>query len=344
MKCLFIFAGLLLYAVTGFAGDAPTTPLPPMPTAFDPGRELPANDIYKIQDVQSGKMVEVKDGLDLFDHGSKVQQYENHGRVPACDGKNQEWLFIPAGEVNNQHVFYIVNNGFLKTLQGGERATVQDQGSTIDQRWMIIPSGDIYYIQSVATNQYLEIPNGVTDNSEWMTVGPYTGGQNQQFRFTKFVGLTGPQQEYTYGSWTTICSVMDRNKALNITGASPANGATIQLYDLDATAQNEQWRLERTADGYYKFISRLAPGKCIDVSGWEAANNSQLLSWDMADVEKQKWLIIPVARESGNYIFFNKVSGKCMDIAGAATANHSIIQTYSFLNGNNQKWILVPGH
>ncbi|MEO7311467.1 MAG: RICIN domain-containing protein [Chitinophagaceae bacterium] len=313
---------------------------PVLPLAYDYTHNLPASDIYRIQNVQSGKLVEVKDGCDLFDKGSKVQQYESHGPVVCCDGKNQEWLFIPAGMVNGRPAFYIINNGFMKTLEPGAHPTVQEN-SQVDARWYITPFGDYFYLSSVATGLYLEVPPGNPNNSEWMQMSAFNGNQNQQFRFNKDVGLTGPQQEYTSGSYVNICTAINDSKVLNIASASAGNGTAIQLYDVQRNSPNEMWRLERTPDGYYRFISPVGPGKCIDVAWWDASNTNNLVSWDRADVEKQKWLIIPVVREPGSYVFFNKVSGNCMDLESGITDNHRVIQTYRYVGRNNQKWKLL---
>ncbi len=317
----------------------PAAVLPAADPDYDFERNLPANNIYKIQNVQSGKMVEVKDGCDLLDKGLKVQQYENHGPVACCDGKNQEWLFIPAGLAGKRPSFYIINNGFMRVLVPGVNLSVHDDFAT-EVRWFIEPHGDVFFLRSVASNLYMEITDGNTDNSEWMKMRTFTGNANQQFRFTKLVGLTGPQNEYTYGSYINICPATDTHKAINIPDASVANGATIKLYDGSMTAVSIQWRLERSADGYYKFINRNAL-KCIDVTGMNADDGNVLVSWDPAKVEKQKWLVIPVARDPGNYVFFDKVSGKCMSVQGGGSRTGSMLETYRFKNEPYQKWKLL---
>ncbi len=311
-------------------------------SGIDYERELLPQDIYKFQIAATSKMVEVEDAP--LAKGTRVQQFFNYESNGLCDGKNQQWLLIPAGIVGTERVFYIINFGFLKYLEAGSDATLQQPNENNNQRWFMQPSGvaNVYHIKSVATQTYLELPVGSVNDGDRLKLGNFTGASNQQFRFTKIVGLTGPQGDHRYGSYVNVGSRADQNKVINLTDGSMANGGTIKLYDVETGTKNMQWRLERTSDGYYKFINRLATSKCLDVTGWEANNGSALVSWDMADVDKQKWLVIPVVRDAGSYIFFNKVSGKCMSVAGGESRRGSLIETFCFRNENFQKWKLLP--
>ena len=309
---------------------------------------LPPQNTYKMQNIATFKMVEVDDAPP-FANGTNVQQYSSYETNGTCDGKNQKWLLIPAAAKGTERVkaFYIINFGFLKYLEAGTDATVQTGNDNNNQRWFIQPTGrqGVYYIKSVATQTYLEMPSGFTHDKDRFKLDSFTGAANQQFAFEQTVGNTGVEN-YTPGSFINICSQLNPNKTLNIAGASVDNGAVIQLYSHQRGALNEQWKLILTPDHYYKIVSRLDGNKNIDITGLEGGNNSNLLLWDNADVEKQKWLIIPVVREPGNYIFFNKVSGRCIDIAGGTESDHSTIQTYLFQNkdAKNQKWRIVSAN
>jgi hypothetical protein len=57
----------------------------------------------------------------------------------------------------------------------------------------------------------------------------------------------------------------------------------------------------------------------------------------------QKWIIVPVARENGKYIFFNRNSGKCLTVQGGnSTQNGTKIVQYTFANKDNSKWKISP--
>jgi hypothetical protein len=311
-------------------------------SGIDYERELPPQDIYKFQIAATSKMVEVEDAL--LAKGTRVQQFAGYESNGPCDGKNQQWLLIPAGIVGTERVFYIINFGFLKYLEAGADATLQQPNENNNQRWFIQPSGvaNVYHIKSVAAQTYLELPVGSVNDGDRLKLGNFTGASNQQFRFTKYVGNTGPQAEYRYGAYVNLCSAADQNKDINLTDGSADNGANIKLYDVQSGAKSMHWKLERTSDGYYKFINRLVSSKCLDVTGWEANNGSALVSWDIAAVDKQKWLVIPVVRDAGSYIFFNKVSGKCISVAGGGPRTGGLIETYSYKGENFQKWKLLP--
>lgn len=297
--------------------------------------------IYLFSSVHNGKVVEVESGV--FSYGKKVQQYNGYAsNGPAADGRNQEWLIIPAGTRGGHRVYYIINNGFLKYLHMAESVSVETGRDADNQLWMINDTGapNVYTIQSFLSRQFLQTPLNNTNNGVQMEMANFNGRANQQFKLIQYVGNTGPIG-YVPGSSVNICPKMNNSKTINIANANTQNGAMIELHDIINGATNEHWRLFRTPDGYYKIHSAFT-NKCIDVTGWEAGNNTNLVSWDHAEVEKQKWLIIPVAREPGYFIFFNKVSGKCIDVADASSANGAIVQTFTFANQDNQKWKLVP--
>jgi hypothetical protein len=300
---------------------------------------LPAQNVYRFKNNASQKAMEVEDAALVG--GTKVQQFREYERNGLSDGKNQQWLLIPAGSRGNQKVFFIINFAFLKYLQAGRNVTVERGNDNPTQLWIIEPAGlqNTYYIKSFATNAYIEIPSGSTNDGAPFVTNNFSGQANQQFVFTKYVGVLGPDR---FHGDVNICTAQNPEKSLNIADASVANGATIQLYPVQSGASNDRWTLTRTPDGYYRIHTALTGNKCVDVAGWDAVNNNSLVNWDCADVEKQKWLIVPVVREPGNYIFLNKVSGRCIDVAGGIADNHATIQTFLFMNQNNQKWKFLP--
>lgn len=328
------------YAVRPPVVGAAVTPRPAV--AHDFARAIPANNLYELRNEQNGKMVEVEDAV--FSKGTKVQQYRDYETNGVCDGHNQKWVFIPAGNRNGTQAFYIFNYGFNKYMQADDRVTVQRGTDQSNQLWVLQPTATtgMYFIKSLASDKYLQVSVTQPVDGEQLQMGAFTGHTNQQFRFISFVGLTGPQN-YPAGSFVNICPVQHTGKTINVSNNSSNNGAAIQLYDVISDAQNEHWQLVRTADGYYRLKPRFATSKCVDINGYDGNNGTGVLSWDcVEDVEKQKWLIIPVVREPGNHILFNKSSGRCMDVAGASTANGAAIQLYHFVNQNNQKWRFQP--
>lgn len=303
---------------------------------FNYEQALPAQSVYKFQNEGTSKWMEVEDAV--FAKGTKVQQYFGYERNGVCDGRNQQWLLIPAGIVGTEPTFFIINFGFLKYLEAGSDATVQPGNDNDNQRWFIQPAGQdgVYHIKSVAAQTYLEMPAGFTNDGDRFKLAAFTGTANQRFRFTQFVGLTGPQR-YTPGTYITFVP-QTNEKTAAYTDLNLGNGAAIKLADLQsAVQQNKGWQLVSTGDGYCKIQSRIANNMVVDILG-NGENGNGLTIWNNAPVEKQKWLVVPVVREDGNYVLFNKVSGRCVSLE----KNLPQIQTTLFVNGSNQKWKLMP--
>jgi hypothetical protein len=288
--------------------------------------------------------VEVEDGL--FEKGRKVQQHRAYESSGVVDGKNQEWLILPAGKRRNEPVFYIINYGFLKYLDASHlqgEAQVLDGNDSESQLWTleIIKGGAgnaLWKIRSLSTRSYLTYFAGYTTDGEPLHYG-VSKGTNTVFTFQIASNLS-PTASMPSG-YANIVSKLNAQRHISIANGSTNNGAVINVYNPVFRAPFQTWQLVQTRDGFFKIQSGLT-GKCIDVTGWEGGNNSTLVSWDCADVEKQKWQVIPVAREPGYVIFFNKVSGKCMDIAGGDPNSYADVSTYLFRNKDNQKWKLIP--
>lgn len=313
---------------------------PPASTkTFDYATSLPAASVYKFQNVATNKWMEVEDAA--IAKGTKVQQYFGYERNGLCDGKNQQWLLIPAGTAGAEKVFFIFNYGFRKYLEAGSNATVQPGNDNNNQRWIIQPASTNgeYFIRNVATQRYLEMPPGLIADGDRFTLNGFTGLATQRFRFTQYAGLLAPPAAMQREA-LQFRTAADDGKSVNIADASTANGATVQLYDVQRGAPNSYFRLVPAGNGYYRIVSKMNDRKCLDPEGDDAANQRRLILWDVADVDKQQWLVVPVVREPGRYIFFNKQSGRCMDLAGAVPNSKAPIQTYLFVDAPNQKWRL----
>jgi hypothetical protein len=71
---------------------------------------------------------------------------------------------------------------------------------------------------------------------------------------------------------------------MDVTGASTANGAKVQIYDCNGTAA-QQW----TATG--GTLVNTGSGKCLDATGQSSANGNQLQIWSCSGAANQKWTL-----------------------------------------------------
>ena len=80
-------------------------------------------------------------------------------------------------------------------------------------------------------------------------------------------------------------------QALDVAGASTANGAAVDQWPYSGTA-NQQWSII-SVGGYYKLISRNS-GQALDVAGQSTANGAHVDQWPDSGTTNQQWSIAQV--------------------------------------------------
>jgi beta-glucanase (GH16 family) len=113
-------------------------------------------------------------------------------------------------------------------------------------------------------------------------------------------------------------------KCVDVSGANPANGTAVQLWDCNGTTA-QQWTW--AADGSVRAL-----GKCLDVPSGSTANGAKLQLWDCNGSGAQRWTF------SGANDIVNPQSNKCMDATGNSSANGTRLQIWDCGGGANQKW------
>jgi len=324
MKSIFFY--ILLFACYGSAGQGVTD------------NDFNFQDIHLFKNIKTQKMLEVEDGP--INKGSRVQQYFAYARNGLTDGYNQQWLIIPAGRRNGQFVFHIINYGFLKYLDSQLPLKVEEGNGGDNQLWVFQRSGSNWLIKSFLAEQFLEIPNGVLNDGAAFSIGPYTGEANQQFILTRYAGQTGPGTGMV-GQPVNIMPAYANSKALDATGAS-VNGTQVTIRDMGRGDIKQQWQFNLNSN-YFELRPRMALTKCAAVSGLSMEDDAQTVCWDCVNNPNEKWIIIPVIRQRGKFIFFNRNSGKCLAVAGGnATANGTGIIQHTYNNQENCKWLFQP--
>jgi beta-glucosidase len=76
-------------------------------------------------------------------------------------------------------------------------------------------------------------------------------------------------------------------------------------------------------------------GKCVDVTGGDAANGTPIQLYDCNGTAAQRWSVTP----DGTL----EALGKCLDVAGGATANGSPVQLYECNGSGAQQWEPAAG-
>lgn len=237
--------------------------------------------------------------------------------------------------------YYTIQNaksGKMLDVQGasttpGANVWQYDSNKTDAQRWKLVPTGDSdgsYYVVSKCNGLYLDQQWGGTGNGTNIWV--YTGNSSnaQKFVFKKITPLLGESGSFTIGS------ALSPSITLDVTGASKANGANVQIYRKNATDAQIFDLAYDASTGYYTIKNR-ASGKALDVMGAGFTSGTNVWQYTSNNSSAQKWRIKMVG--SGYYVLYSATGGGCcLDIAGASTNNSTNVQIYAPNGTNAQKW------
>ncbi|MEV4757201.1 ricin-type beta-trefoil lectin domain protein [Micromonospora sp. NPDC049559] len=117
-------------------------------------------------------------------------------------------------------------------------------------------------------------------------------------------------------------------KCVDVAGANPADGTTVQLYGCNGSAA-QQWT--RAADGTLRAL-----GKCLDVAGGATTNGTRVQLYGCNGSAAQQWTYT-----SGRDLV-NPQADKCLDVTGNTSTDGTPLQIWSCTGAANQKWT-VPG-
>ena len=134
-------------------------------------------------------------------------------------------------------------------------------------------------------------------------------------------------------------SIIAKNsgKALDVTGASTADGAKIIQWT-NTNANNQHWVVTSLGSNAYSIVS-VNSGKSLDVTGGSTANGAKIIQWTSHGGNNQRWNLNVDAQ--GYYTIVSVASGKAIDVAGGSTADGDSIIQWTVNNGDNQKFSFV---
>jgi hypothetical protein len=126
-------------------------------------------------------------------------------------------------------------------------------------------------------------------------------------------------------------------KIADVPGYSTANGTRIIQY-ADNGGNNQKWRLNYDAAGYFKLVN-VHSGKLIDVTSGSTADGANIIQYTDNGGANQRWRLVD--KGGDRYEIRSKNSGKVLDIDGASLADSAILVQMTSNGGNSQKWALV---
>ena len=229
-----------------------------------------------------------------------------------------------------------VNSGKALDVRNGvaeNNAIVQQysRNNSRAQRWFIRDSGAGYYLQSALGNWVLDLSGGNTANGAAIRLYAPNGTASQLFV------VSSSDVSITTGVSMIITSVANKKLVTDVTSASTANGARVQLYSSNNT-NAQKYRFESIGNGTYKIVN-VNSGKVLDVSGGSTANGAALQQYTSNNTVAQQWTVRNYG--SGRIALVSVNANKAVDIPGGNAVQQAQLQLYSPNGTVAQQWLVA---
>lgn len=257
-----------------------------------------------------------------------IQLYSGNG------SKAQQFTFTRQSDGSYEIVN--VNSGKALDVRNGvaeNNAIVQQysQNNSRAQRWFIRDSGAGYYLQSALGNWVLDLSGGNTANGAAIRLYTPNGTASQLFV------VSSSDVNIATGVSMIITSAANKKLVTDVTGASTANGARVQLYSSNNT-NAQKYRFESIGNGTYKIINANS-GKVLDVSSGSTANGAALQQYTSNNTVAQQWTVRNYG--SGKIALVSVNANKAVDIPGGNAVQQAQLQLYSPNGTVAQQWLVA---
>ncbi|GAB3406355.1 non-reducing end alpha-L-arabinofuranosidase family hydrolase [Flindersiella endophytica] len=152
------------------------------------------------------------------------------------------------------------------------------------------------------------------------------------------VGAGGAAEAATVdtSAWYVLVN-RNSGKALDVSGASTADGAQVQQWARhDGT--NQQFQFVDSGGGYYRLRARHS-GKVLDVYNWSTADSGNIVQWPDLNGANQQFRL---ADSPDGYVrLINRNSGKAVQVQNSATTDGARVVQFADSGATGQQWQLV---
>ena len=257
-----------------------------------------------------------------------IQLYSGNG------SKAQQFTFTRQSDGSYEIVN--VNSGKALDVCNGvaeNNAIVQQysRNNSQAQRWFIRDSGAGYYLQSALGNWVLDLSGGNTADGAAIRLYMPNGTASQLFV------VSSSDINIATGVSMIITSVANKKLVTDVTGASTANGARVQLYSSNNT-NAQKYRFESIGNGTYKIVN-VNSGKVLDVAGGSTANGAALQQYTSNNTVAQQWTVWNYG--SGKIALVSVNANKAVDIPGGNAVQQAQLQLYSPNGTVAQQWLVA---
>ena len=133
-----------------------------------------------------------------------------------------------------------------------------------------------------------------------------------------------------------IVSALDQNKAVDVSGASTANCANIQLWTRNNTAAQD-FKLTYNSNGWYTIVNANS-GKALDVKDGTAAKGQNVWQYECNGTAAQQWYLVDAG---DGWFYIQSKLGFYLDVDNANTADGTNIKTWTLNRSNAQKFCFI---
>lgn len=304
-----------------------------------------SNDLQAAIDVRKMTAVTIPNGNYYINVRSKVASSVDIPGGSAADStaiqlysgnssKAQQFTFT--GQSDGSYEIVNVNSGKALDVRNGvaeNNAIVQQysRNNSQAQRWFIRDSGAGYYLQSALGNWVLDLSGGNTANGAAIRLYTPNGTASQLFV------VSSSDVNIATGVSMIITSVTNKKLVTDVTSASTANGARVQLYSSNNT-NAQKYRFESIGNGTYKIVN-INSGKMLDVAGGSTANGAALQQYTSNNTVAQQWTVRNYG--SGKIALVSVNANKAVDIPGGNAVQQAQLQLYSPNGTVAQQWLVA---
>lgn len=304
-----------------------------------------SNDLQAAIDVRKMTAVTIPNGNYYINVRSKVASSVDIPGGSAADStaiqlysgnssKAQQFTFT--GQSDGSYEIVNVNSGKALDVRNGvaeNNAIVQQysRNNSQAQRWFIRDSGAGYYLQSALGNWVLDLSGGNTANGAAIRLYTPNGTASQLFV------VSSSDVNIATGVSMIITSVANKKLVTDVTSASTANGARVQLYSSNNT-NAQKYRFESIGNGTYKIVN-INSGKMLDVAGGSTANGAALQQYTSNNTVAQQWTVRNYG--SGEIALVSVNANKAVDIPGGNAVQQAQLQLYSPNGTVAQQWLVA---
>lgn len=207
------------------------------------------------------------------------------------------------------------------------------------QRWAISENADgTYSVESaLAEGLSLDVAGAGDFDGAGIDVWPANGTAAQRFSFIPAPARVEPAGRTVDDGVYELVGA-GSGKALDVSGASRADGARAQIWARNATMA-QMFRVALGSDGFYS-VRAVHSGKALDADLGNVVPGAHVNQWSDCGSANQRWRIDVAA--DGSWTLVNAASGLALDVCGGSSADGAAVQTWTPNGTAAQSWSAVP--